>query len=172
MTLKEFYLKIYQLEKYHSCDYVGIKLTDGTADTMAEPLSEICGIEDNKIYFYLANDKYSKATPTQILNQMEKILTDKGVNDFIKLLDYSILIIKGYEVDYEALDYDIFDIASIGSSIMEAEVTDLLSNKTISYIVKKIKYDIESNTLWIVDHRGYYLDFDMNHYEIKLRKEK
>lgn len=51
-----------------------------------------------------------------------------------------------------------------------AQVTYLPTNKTFKYIVRNIKYDFKSETIWIIDHRNHYLDFDMNEYKIVLTK--
>lgn len=51
-----------------------------------------------------------------------------------------------------------------------AQVTYLPANETSRYIVRNIRYDFKSETIWIIDHRNHYLDFDMSEHKIVLIK--
>ena len=52
---------------------------------------------------------------------------------------------------------------------LQALVTEKKTGKFISYQIMKLKYKIEDNTLWITDHRGYIVDFDLNEYDVEIK---
>lgn len=55
---------------------------------------------------------------------------------------------------------------------LQALVTEKKTGKFISYQVMKLNYKIEDNTLWITDHRGYIVDFDLNEYDVEIKTIK
>lgn len=44
-------------------------------------------------------------------------------------------------------------------------------NKKISttHGVMKMKYNVKNNTLWLVDHRGHSIDFDLDEFDVEIK---
>ena len=45
---------------------------------------------------------------------------------------------------------------------------DKKDNYFASYLIAKMNYKIEDNTLWITDHRNVLIDFDLNEYDVEI----
>ena len=47
-------------------------------------------------------------------------------------------------------------------------------NKEISttWEVMEMKYNVKDNTLWLVDHRGHSIDFDLDEFDVEIKTLK
>lgn len=45
---------------------------------------------------------------------------------------------------------------------------DKKDNYFASYLIAKMNYKIEDNTLWITDHRNVLIDFDLNECDVEI----
>ena len=52
--------------------------------------------------------------------------------------------------------------------VIIAKITAKESGYTETINIMKMNYKIEENVLWITDHRGSVLDFDLNDHDVKI----
>lgn len=51
---------------------------------------------------------------------------------------------------------------------LKAIITEKESKKSSVFEIMNMRYSVTDNTLWIIDHRGHLIDFDLNQNEVEI----
>ena len=53
--------------------------------------------------------------------------------------------------------------------VLVAKIIEKETNYTETINIMKMNYKIEDNVLWITDHRGSALDYDLNDFDVEIK---